>query len=56
VHYTDRRADRGVGDIAAGLRRHLAEHGVADAEVSAIEPGIEDVFMALMQRTSRPAA
>jgi drug efflux transport system ATP-binding protein len=56
VHYTDTRDDRDGHEIAAELHRHLAEHGLADAEVTVIEPGIEDVFMALMQRAPRAAA
>ena len=56
VHYTDRRADHDVGAIAADLRRHLADRGIADATVALIEPGIEDVFMALMQREPKAAA
>ena len=56
VHYTDQRVDRNVAEIAAELQRHLAERGLVDASVSGIEPGIEDVFMALMQRAPGPAA
>jgi len=56
AHYTDQRTDRDAREIAAELVRHLAERGLADAEVSVIEPGIEDVFMALMQRAPRAAA
>ena len=56
VHYTDQRADRDAGEIAAELRGHLAERGLADATVSVIEPEIEDVFMALMQRAPKAAA
>ncbi len=56
VHYTDQRADRDAGEIAAELRRHLAERGMTDATVTVIEPEIEDVFMALMQHEPRAAA
>jgi ABC-2 type transport system ATP-binding protein len=56
VHYTDVRADRDAAELTAELRRHLTEHGLADVEVSPIEPGIEDVFMALMQRAPVAAA
>ena len=56
VHYTDRRADREASEVATELRRYLAERGIADAAVTVIEPGIEDVFMALMQREPRAAA
>ena len=56
VHYTDQRVDREASEIAAELRRHLAARGLADAAVSVTEPGIEDVFMALMQRAPKAAA
>ena len=56
AHYTDRRADLDAGAIASELRRHLADRGVANATVALIEPGIEDVFMALMQREPKAAA
>ena len=56
AHYTDQRTDRDAREIATELARYLAERGLADAEVSVIEPGIEDVFMALMQRAPRAAA
>ena len=56
VHYTDQRVDRDGREIAADMRGHLAERGLADAAVSVVEPGIEDVFMALMQRGPRAAA
>ena len=56
VHYTDTRDDRDGPEISVELHRHLAEHGFADPEVTVIEPGIEDVFMALMQRAPRAAA
>ena len=56
VHYTDRRVDRDVGEIAAELQRHLIESGLGDASVSTIEAGVEDVFMALMQRGPQAAA
>jgi hypothetical protein len=36
--------------VVAELRRALAEQGIDDAEVTPIEPGIEDVFMELMLR------
>ena len=54
VHYADARADRNAPDLAPELRRELQQRGIADADVSPIEPGIEDVFMELMQRA--PAA
>jgi ABC-type multidrug transport system ATPase subunit len=55
VHFTDARAGLGADATASELRRHLAAHGLADASVAAIEPGIEDVFMALMQSAPRAA-
>ncbi|PYP81166.1 MAG: ATPase [Gemmatimonadetes bacterium] len=54
VHYADARADRDGSTVAAGLQRVLAEQGIRDVQVTPIEPGIEDVFMELMQRA--PAA
>jgi ABC-2 type transport system ATP-binding protein len=56
VHYADARADRNASAIAPELRRDLQEQGIADADVSPIEPGIEDVFMELMLRTPAEAA
>ena len=56
VHYTDARTDRDASAIASELKRHLAEQGIADADVAVIEPGIEDVFMDLMQRAPAEAA
>lgn len=44
LHYSDKRAHASPADVGAFLRAG----GFADAEVSAIEPGIEDTFMALM--------
>ena len=55
VHFTDARADIATDAVLSDLRRHLAAHGLADAGVEPIEPGIEDVFMALMQATPRAA-
>ncbi|MFL5617142.1 MAG: ABC transporter ATP-binding protein [Gemmatimonadaceae bacterium] len=56
VHYTDARADRNASDIAAELRRQLEQQGIADVDVSPVEPGIEDVFMDLMLREPAEAA
>ncbi|HKP16002.1 MAG TPA: ABC transporter ATP-binding protein [Gemmatimonadaceae bacterium] len=56
VHYADNRTDRDAPAAAAELRSQLAEQGIADAEVSAIEPGIEDVFMERMLRDPAEAA
>jgi ABC-type multidrug transport system ATPase subunit len=55
VHYSEARSDRSGPDVAADVERALAEQGV-DAEVSPIEPGIEDVFMELMLRAPAEAA
>ena len=56
VHFADARADRDAQAIAPELRRELQRQGIADADVSPIEPGIEDVFMELMLGTSAEAA
>ena len=56
VHYADARADRDATAVAAELRRALAEQGIPDAEVTPIDPGIEDVFMELMLREPAEAA
>ena len=56
VHYADVHAGGDASAIAADLRRQLTERGIADAEVSPIEPGIEDTFMELMQRAPAAAA
>jgi ABC-2 type transport system ATP-binding protein len=56
VHYT---ADHPGGDaraIAASVRDDLLARGIEDAEVEVVPPGIEDVFMALMQRRGADAA
>jgi len=55
VHFTDARADLGAEAAASELRQHLAAQGFTDAGVAVIEPGIEDVFMALMQAAPRAA-
>ncbi|HEX9660355.1 MAG TPA: ABC transporter ATP-binding protein [Rhodothermales bacterium] len=46
VHYTDSRPDVDPTD----LERHLRSEGFREVDVHRIEPGIEDVFMALMER------
>jgi ABC-type multidrug transport system ATPase subunit len=51
LHYTDRRADADPGMLAPELAGSLAAAGFTDAEVEAIDPGIEDVFMSLMGGT-----
>ena len=56
VHYADARVDRNAQAIAPELRRELQQQGIADADVSPSEPGIEDVFMELMLRTPAEAA
>jgi drug efflux transport system ATP-binding protein len=56
VHYTDARVGGDGERIAAELREDLAARGIADAEVEVVPPGIEDVFMALMQRRGAEAA
>jgi ABC-2 type transport system ATP-binding protein len=56
VHYADERAGENAASLAADVRRTLLARGIADAEVSSIEPGIEDVFMELMQRAPAEAA
>ena len=53
VHYAATRAGRDASAVAAEVQRALVEQGIHDAEVTPIEPGIEDVFMELMLR--RPA-
>ena len=56
VHYTDARPGGDAQTIAASLRGDLAARGIGDAEVEVVPPGIEDVFMALMQRRGAEAA
>ena len=56
VHYTDARPGGDAQTIAASLREDLAARGIGDAEVEVVPPGIEDVFMALMQRRGAEAA
>jgi len=56
VHYADARDDLDAQAVASELRRDLASEGIGDADVSVIEPGIEDVFMELMQRRPAEAA
>ena len=48
LHYTDRRTSADADGITRELEDALLAAGFADAEVAAIEPGIEDVFMSLM--------
>jgi len=49
VHYTDGRHDAPTGAIALELRDFLTARGEAVDAVHAIDAGIEDSFMALMQ-------
>jgi len=48
LHYTDERSDRDADDLAKEVAEWLRDEGLEGADVRAIEPGIEDVFMALM--------
>jgi ABC-type multidrug transport system ATPase subunit len=48
VHHGDRRVDMVPSAIADDLRAFAQRHGFADVQVTAIAPGIEDAFMALM--------
>lgn len=48
LHYTDSRAGADTDELARELRSHLASQGFPDAEVRAIDAGIEDSFMILM--------
>ncbi|MDP2584342.1 MAG: ABC transporter ATP-binding protein [Candidatus Palauibacterales bacterium] len=48
VHVTDRRTDLEPARVAGEARAYLESRGVGDAEARPIEPGIEDVFIALM--------
>ncbi len=56
VHYADAHTGGDALAIAADVRRRLVERGITDAEVSPIEPGIEDTFMELMMRAPAAAA
>lgn len=56
LHYSDVRDDLAPEHIAAELRSFLHDGNFADAEVTAIEPGIEDAFMALMGAPSDSVA
>ena len=50
VHYTDSRPDVDVRE----LEHHLSAAGFRSVDVHRIEPGIEDVFMALMESGEAP--
>jgi len=56
VHYAPARNDREASAVALELQRALVDQGIHDAEVTPIEPGIEDVFMELMLRDPAEAA
>lgn len=49
LHFTDDRADAEPAEIADGLLAWLRRRGSDVDAVSPIDPGIEDVFMALME-------
>ncbi len=48
LHYADIRSGVPAEDAARELRKRLLDAGFGEAEVRPIEPGIEDVFMAMM--------
>lgn len=48
LHYTDVRRDLSPERVAAELTDHLAHAGIARADVTRIDPTIEDAFIALM--------
>ena len=48
VHFSDARAGLAEATIVADLRSHLRGAGVDGAEVTRIEPGLEDAFIELM--------
>jgi len=48
LHYSDRRVDVSADHI----RQWLVNEGIADAMVTVIQPGIEDVFIHLMTQAS----
>lgn len=48
IHFTDERAGADPADLAAELDGWLSDRSHAGASVRPAEPGIEDVFMALM--------
>ena len=55
LHYADRRSI-GADRLALELEAELRRAGFADAEVKATTPGIEDVFMELMNQPEPQAA
>jgi ABC-type multidrug transport system ATPase subunit len=50
-HYTDDRADAPAPIVVKELGEFLRQQGIADAEISPIEPSVEDVFIARMGTT-----
>jgi ABC-2 type transport system ATP-binding protein len=52
LHYADARADASADEVVA----YLAARGFAHVEVSQVEPGIEDTFIALMGDERKDAA
>jgi ABC-2 type transport system ATP-binding protein len=57
LHYADARRDRAAGEIRGDLQEYLSAEGFRDVQVTEIDPGIEDLFMALMgSPAAAPAA
>jgi ABC-type multidrug transport system ATPase subunit len=48
VHHSDTRVDMPPSAIADDLRAFVQRYGITDVQVTPIEPGIEDAFIALM--------
>jgi ABC-type multidrug transport system ATPase subunit len=55
VHVSDRRTEIAGETLIAELAAHLAQAGLQEVEIRAIEPGIEDAFMELMGTAHRTA-
>jgi ABC-type multidrug transport system ATPase subunit len=55
LHFTDRRTEAPVDQIAADLREYLRGRGFPDVEIAAAAPTIEDTFMARMGEPERAA-
>ena len=51
IHYTDKRNTTDTGE----LKNYLKAHGIEDAEIVEIEPGIEDCFMSMMVKEESDA-
>ena len=56
LHFADRRSDVNSEQVARELQELLRASGFADAEVSPVTAGIEDVFMELMNQPRERAA